>query len=170
MTADDAYLTVSTAMPLTFTPAGWDSAQTVTVTAVDDAIETADSYNSTLSHTAVSDDANFGGSATVYFPVSEVRGLQVKFGISMRDTIDNIGVFVYLTIFVRCQYFPPASVFGLKLCECVGQCFHSSKNVLLGNVQQILSGKIRVIHVVQGGISGECAGNRVFVSTMNSGI
>lgn len=77
MTADGTYLTVSPAMPLTFTPTGWDSAQIVTATAVDDEIETADSYTSTLSHSAVSDDADFDQSTTVFFPVTEVRCLLV---------------------------------------------------------------------------------------------
>lgn len=73
ITPSDAYLTVTTSMPLVFTPGGWNSAQTVTVRATDDSVETADSYTSSVTHAAVSSDAEFDGSAAVYFPMSEVR-------------------------------------------------------------------------------------------------
>lgn len=70
--ASDANLIVSTSMPLTFTWESWDSAQTITVSGVDDAIQTSESYTTTVTHTATSVDALFEGSAVVFFPSAEV--------------------------------------------------------------------------------------------------
>lgn len=64
-------------MPLTFTPGSWDSAQTITVQGVEDAVETAESYASSLIHSVSSSDAEFDGSAPLWFPLSEVRPRQI---------------------------------------------------------------------------------------------
>ncbi len=48
---------------LVFTNGDWDSPQTVTVTAVDDDVDEASPHTSTITHTAVSADANYEGIA-----------------------------------------------------------------------------------------------------------
>jgi len=49
---------------LTFTPSNWDDAQTVTVTAVDDAIVENDEFG-TITHSATSSDGNYTGSLPI---------------------------------------------------------------------------------------------------------
>lgn len=75
-TASGTYITVSTSMPLTFTSGSWDTAQTITITGEDDALQTAEYYTGSISHTASSADALFDGDAVVFFPSTEV--LNVK--------------------------------------------------------------------------------------------
>ena len=56
----------------TFTSLTWDDTQTFTVSGTDDAVETAESYTATISHTASSSDPLFDGAAPLFFPSSEV--------------------------------------------------------------------------------------------------
>ena len=60
-------------MPLTFTSVSWNDAQSITITGAEDAIQTAESYTATVSHTASSTDSQFDGNSVVFFPSSEVR-------------------------------------------------------------------------------------------------
>ena len=52
---------VSVSAPLVFAPADWDTAQTVTVTAVDDNIDAAASRRASVSHVVTSTDADYDG-------------------------------------------------------------------------------------------------------------
>ena len=54
---------------LTFTPANWSTAQTITVSAIDDALPEGTHFG-TLSHTATSTDVNYNGIAIAPIPVT----------------------------------------------------------------------------------------------------
>ena len=54
---------------LTFTPANWDDAQVVTITAVNDKIDE-NTHNSIITHTATSDDADYDGVSIVNVSVT----------------------------------------------------------------------------------------------------
>lgn len=58
---------------VTINPSGWDGPVSFLVTPDDDALQLAESYTSTISHTASSGDALFDGSAPIFFPSSQVR-------------------------------------------------------------------------------------------------
>ncbi len=75
----DAQVTAAPS-PLTFTPANWDTAQTVIVTGISDGVDEVDPHTGTISHSAASSDANYSGitiaDATV--DVIDATGLTVE--------------------------------------------------------------------------------------------
>lgn len=71
-TASNGYVSVTPASYI-INPSGWENAPTFSVNPVNDDVETAESYTSTISHTMSSDDALFDGTAPKFFPSSQVR-------------------------------------------------------------------------------------------------
>ncbi|MDJ0496946.1 MAG: S-layer homology domain-containing protein [Acidimicrobiia bacterium] len=75
----DAQVTAAPS-PLTFTPANWDTAQTVIVTGISDGTDETDPHPGVISHTAASTDANYSGItiADATADVIDATGLTIK--------------------------------------------------------------------------------------------
>lgn len=99
----------TSATTLTFTPANWNTAQTVTVTAVDDTVIEG-THSSTITHTASSSDSNYNNVsisaviatitdndvATVITKIHEIQGSGSTFNLSGTRTIEGIVVSAFL--------------------------------------------------------------------------
>ena len=85
----DAQTTVSTTS-LTFATADWNSALTVTVTAVNDEIAEADPHFSTITHSASSSDSDYNGAAVPFAPDSNVI-VSITDDDTAGVTIDDLG-------------------------------------------------------------------------------
>lgn len=58
---------------VTIIPSAWDAPVSFLVGTINDEVQVAESYTSTISHTASSGDALFDGNAPAFFPSSQVR-------------------------------------------------------------------------------------------------
>ena len=80
------------AIQLTFTAADWDSAQTVTVTAVDDGIDEG-THSSTITHSAASADDNYGGidigNITVSITDNDTAGVTITESGGSTDVVEG---------------------------------------------------------------------------------
>jgi LmbE family N-acetylglucosaminyl deacetylase len=74
----DAQVTAAPS-PLTFTPANWDTPQTVSVTGISDGVDETDPHAGVISHAAVSDDTNYDAIAVAdaTADVNDATGLTI---------------------------------------------------------------------------------------------
>jgi LmbE family N-acetylglucosaminyl deacetylase len=75
----DAQVTAAPS-PLTFTPANWDTPQTVSVTGISDGVDEPDPHTGTITHTVASDDLGYDGvaAASATADVNDATGLTVE--------------------------------------------------------------------------------------------